>query len=433
MLVRFSLENWMSFRDRTMFSMIASRERQHKERISSIGKYRIKLLPIAALYGGNASGKTNFFKALSFAKDFVVTGTHPDSLISVEPFRLNESSLEKPSSFVFEILIDEVIYEFSFAVTKEAVFEEKLVKIINGSEKILYERSGNNNNLHESFKDKERDYLEFAFKGTRDNQLFLTNAVSQKVKTFEPIYDWFKHSLSLVGPDSAYRPFEQWFKENHPLYEPMRERLLQLDTGIVNFGNEKIHFESSQILESFKGILLKTVEEGQAVSLPLGLNGEPIAVTKENGELIANRIVTFHSTDNGAKVKFGLHQESDGTQRVINLLPAFLELTDAKFKKVYIIDEIDRSLHTLLTRSLIEDYLESCSAESRKQLLFTTHDVLLMDQKVFRRDEMWVSERDDTGTSKLFSFSDYADIRYDKDIRKSYLQGRIGGIPRLLI
>ena len=97
------------------------------------------------------------------------------------------------------------------------------------------------------------------------------------------------------------------------------------------------------------------------------------------------------------------------------------------------IDEVDRSLHTLLTRRLLQAYLASCSADSRTQLLLTTHDVLLMDQQLLRRDEMWVAERKLNGVSILVSFSDYKDVRYDKDIRKSYLQGRLGGIPRILL
>ena len=100
-------------------------------------------------------------------------------------------------------------------------------------------------------------------------------------------------------------------------------------------------------------------------------------------------------------------------------------------QKVYVIDEIDRSLHPLLIRQLLEEYLSNCSTETRTQLLLTTHNVMLMDQQLLRRDEMWVAERDGAGVSSLFSFSEYKDVRYDKDIRKSYLQGRMGGIPRI--
>lgn len=81
---------------------------------------------------------------------------------------------------------------------------------------------------------------------------------------------------------------------------------------------------------------------------------------------------------------------------------------------------------------MIDAYLTKCSPETRAQLLFTTHDVLLMDQQLLRRDEMWVTERDIFGNSNLLSFSEYKDVRYDKDIRKSYLQGRLGGVPRIL-
>jgi AAA15 family ATPase/GTPase len=126
-----------------------------------------------------------------------------------------------------------------------------------------------------------------------------------------------------------------------------------------------------------------------------------------------------------------MRQESDGSRRVIDLLPAFLDMAAAQSSRVYVVDELDRSLHTLLTRQLLAGYLAACSPETRSQLLFTTHDVLLMDQKLMRRDEMWVTERDAEGGSSLFSFSEYKDVRYDKDIRRSYLQGRMGGVPRI--
>ncbi|MEI6639921.1 MAG: ATP-binding protein [Chlorobium sp.] len=113
MLINFSLENWASFMEPLSLSIIASRERQHSERVPKVAKYSTRILPIAAIYGGNASGKTNFFKALSFAKNLVVRGTLPDALMPVETFRLDTQCASKPSPFSFELLIDETIYEFS--------------------------------------------------------------------------------------------------------------------------------------------------------------------------------------------------------------------------------------------------------------------------------------------------------------------------------
>src|SRR5690349_14956029 len=128
MLIRFSVENWMSFQVKATFSLIASRERQHRERVPETGKLKLGVLPIAAVYGGNASGKTNLLKALHFAKGLIVRGTQPYSLIAVDSYRLrNEQRVEQPSQFEFELLIDETVYAFSFTVDRKAILEEKLV------------------------------------------------------------------------------------------------------------------------------------------------------------------------------------------------------------------------------------------------------------------------------------------------------------------
>ena len=156
-------------------------------------------------------------------------------------------------------------------------------------------------------------------------------------------------------------------------------------------------------------------------------------VTRQGGDLKARKLVCFHRDVNGKEIKFDIQLESDGTQRSIDLLPAFLEIAKPQTAKVYVIDELDRSLHTLLTRRLLEGFLSACDKNCRSQLLFTTHDVLLMDQNLLRREEMWVTERDQDGNSTLFSFSEYKDVRNDKDVRKSYLQGRLGGVPRILM
>jgi len=175
------------------------------------------------------------------------------------------------------------------------------------------------------------------------------------------------------------------------------------------------------------------LKEGMTVRLIAEPANDRFLVTRQNGELKAKKLISFHKDIKGQDIKFDMQNESDGTQRSIDLLPAFLDLSTQSSDKVFIIDELDRSLHTLLTRRLLEGYLLACGPKCRSQLLFTTHDVLLMDQDLLRRDEMWVAERDSNGSSTLISFSEYKDVRNDKDIRKSYLQGRLGGVPRLLM
>ncbi len=429
MIVSVSLENWMSFRDCIKFSMVASRERQHGERVPKLGKYHARVLPIAALYGGNASGKTNFFKALSFAKALVVDGTKKGGLIPIEPFRLDHDLHSQPSRFQFELFINETIYEYSFAVNRKEVLEEKLVVVSNTSEKVLYDRQYGEIKFDHSL---NRDmFIQFAFRGTRMNQLFLTNSISQQVDNFQPVYDWFDRSLELVAPDSRFFSFEKFLDEDDLLYSTMNRMLSRLDTGIEHLGSEEVSFDNTPFTESLKTKLQEEVNEGATVRVVAEPINERFVVTRKSGDLIAKKVVAYHRKKDGREAKFELHQESDGTQRLIDLLPAILDLSVNASKKVYVIDEIDRSLHTLLIRKLLEEYLAMCTTTSRMQLLFTTHDLLLMDQQLLRRDEMWAVERDITGFSLLFSFSEFKDVRYDKDIRKSYLQGRLGGIPRI--
>lgn len=430
MIISFTIENWMSFRDRVSFSMVASRERKHGERVSRIDKYRTRILPIAALYGGNASGKSNFFKALEFVKKLVVDGTKVDAAISVEPFRLDSKCADLPSRFSLELLIDETIYEYSFAVSRKEVLEEKLVKITGSSETVLYNRKEGKIDFDLPEKDS---FLDFVFRGTRSNQLFLTNSVSQNVEHFRPVYNWFKKNLILVTPESTFGSVEQFIMENSPISTFMNELLPQLDTGIVKLGGVTIPFDSIPYSDDFKTNILQKVKDNSVLSIYNQDTMDRFIIMRKNGKLLTKQLVSYHLTSEGNITRFEIQHESDGTQRILEILPAFSGLRSQELKLVYFIDEIDRSLHTLLTRKLLELYLANCSPENRSQLLFTTHDVLLMDQKLLRRDEMWVAERDETGASDLIAFSEYKDVRFDKDIRKSYLQGRLGGIPSLLL
>ena len=429
MLIGFEIENWMSYKSKTEFSMIASRERQHGERVPKITKFQSRILPIASIYGGNASGKTNFFKAIDFVKDFVVEGTKPESMILSEPFRLDNKSTNKPSSFKTVMLIDEIIYEFSFTVTHHAVISEKLVQITSTSEKILYDRKEGNPNFHKSL--KKDGLLKFAFMGTRPNQLFLTNSVSQSVDTFRNVYDWFKKTLILIAPDTRFGQYERFLDDKNPLFDTMNRMLSQLDTGIKNLKYLDIPFENIPIPDELKTKLKEDVSENVVVKIHSPLTNERYIIRRKKGELTSQKLVTYHKKSNGPDEKFELQQESDGSLRVIDLLPAFLRLTESDSNSVIIIDELNRSLHTQLTKQLIKCYLANCNENYRSQLLFTTHDLLLMDQELLRRDEMWAAERDDDGASSLRAFIEYKELRYDKDILKSYLQGRLGGIPKI--
>ena len=436
MLIRFTVENWKSFRDKTVFSMVSSRERQHRERVPRIKKYGMGILPVSAIYGANASGKTNLFAALEFCAEFVIQGNQPDSSIQTEPFLLDDTKASQPSRFAFELLIGKTVYEFSFSVTRKKVLEEKLVRINSTAEKTLYHRRGAKVKF-ENIKSKRLKLMEFVAQGTRENQLFLTNSVFQNMKEFRGVYDWFRDQLVLVDPQSDFGRVDSLVDEKHPLAGEMTKAFQELDTGIerLSLGNWT-RIDDMTIPESVKQdirdlvVEMSRLETGQ---LLFDIWGEHCLVTvdSESGAPMIAKLMTLHKKADGSLAHFDFGQESSGSQRLLHLLPAFLDLSRAGSEQVYVIDEVDQSLHTMLVRKLLSNYLEACSDETRMQLLLTTHDTQIMDQDLFRRDEMWVTERDASGASKLIAFSEYKDIRHDKDIRKSYLQGRMGGIPVL--
>jgi uncharacterized protein len=430
MLISFSIENWRSFKERATFSMVAGREKQHADRVPRIEDYKMSLLPVAAIYGGNASGKTNLFKALNFAKKLIVKGTKPESNIPVEPFRLDPNCLNAPTIMSFELFSKNRCYEFGFKVTSRQVKEEWLTEIRKTTEKKLYHRRANKIKFAPEL--QKDQFLQFAFQGTRDNQLFITNAVHQKVKTFKPIYDWFRDKLVMIAPDTRFGRLGYIARKDHPLSLQMSEALTQLDTGISRLDGDYIELDKLEFPEELKNRLMEDLKEGASADVGVEPDNERFFITKKNGQLKAQKLVSYHNDSGGEEVRFEFNQESDGTRRAIDLLPAFLDLIDGS-ERIYAIDELDRSLHTLLSKSLLKGYLDSIDRGCRSQLLFTTHDVQLMDQNMLRRDEMWVTERDPMGCASLIAFSEYKEIRADKDIRKSYLQGRIGGIPRIFL
>lgn len=406
--------------------MLASAERQHSERLARIRRYRMRVLPIAALFGGNAAGKTNFVAALEFARDFITNGTRPDDRIPVQPFQLDEESSRQPTCFSFGLLIDDYVYEYKFDVSGSRVVAEKLIKISTARERTLFSRQVDRikftNQLSKS------DFLRFAFDGTRDNELFLTNSVSQNVEHFRPISDWFCKNLKIVGPAGLTvtgNPLDDRYREQ------INRKLRNFDTGIEELTGKDIPLEALPLPDAFVRRISNSLREGQSEILP-GPLGNRYCVARKGGNLHASKLEALHRTSDDNHRSFNIALESNGTRRLIDLMPGFIDLSTRESRAVYIIDDLDRNLHTILSRGLVSDFLQDRDEMSRTQLIFTTHDAQLMDQRLFRRDEMWATERLRDGTTRLFSFSEFKEMRNDKNVRKSYLEGRLGGVPYII-
>jgi len=428
MLLRFSVSNWMSFRDEVTLDMVATREEQHPDHLAVVKEYNLKLLPVAVIYGGNASGKSNLVKALRFAEHFVTDPPKPGAAIPIKPFRLSKDSIDQPTHFRFCVHAEGAIFDYSFSLTSTRVVLEELRQVNKTSEKLLFQRGDGAADPAEQF--PEDSALRYALQGTQDNQLFLTNSVSQKLNDFRPLYRWFAYALTMIDPGTRFGGLLDLIHEKSPRSVELAQRLRDLDSGINSLREEDAPVEETA-LRDFLEQIAKTLREGSSMPVDSISDEEGLYLQIEKGKPITRRVIPIHRMDSGEEVAFRLGDESDGTRRLLDLLPAFLMLENSAVPPVFVIDELDRSLHSLLTRSLLQKFLSTRAASSGSQLIFTTHDTQLMTQDLFRRDEIWITERDSSGSSKLTAFSEFKDVRKDKDIRKSYLQGRMGGIPKI--
>ncbi|MDO4936494.1 MAG: ATP-binding protein [Sutterellaceae bacterium] len=429
MLINYSVTNWRSIKKTVDFSMIATREKQHGERLSHVKKFNLKLLPTAAIYGGNASGKSNLVESISFAQNFILFLRAPDASTATRPYRLDNESESLPTKFAFSILIDELIYDYSFAVNQSEVISEELTVINSSSSTILFSRQGQNFDLSPSLTtaDQDTQFISYISKGTLKNVLFLTQAAYQGVNKLKPVWNWFRNCLHVLSPESQFASRHQLTAENKILGSACSHYLQALDTGIDHLERKEV--DLSNILD--KDDTRKFAEflkDGQSITLPGRRSRERYVIAKENGGIKAYRLFAAHKTSSNEFKLFEFDDESDGTIRLIDIIPAIYDITQKESKSVFIIDELDRSLHTNLTRALIKSFLYHCDTNNRAQLIFTTHDVQLMDQDLFRRDELWITERR-VGESDLYSFAEYKEVRKDKQLRKTYIQGRLGGVP----
>ena len=442
MLVDFTVRNWKSYAGQASLNLVASRERHHAESLSAVPGFRsLKVNPIAAIYGGNASGKSNLFDALAFVKQFVLHGAGVSEPIAVEPYRLNADCLTEPSSFDISFLADGSVYRLHFSATHTQVLEESL-EILREKRKldVLYERDASGISvLKAGATSPER--LRFIAEGTRRNCLFLTAAAMQNVRELEAPYGWFKDCLELVGV-SSYMPSLAAFYTREDFLPFASRTLVALDTGIEDLVGEPVDPASLDIsLPSVNEIALELAGprgDGGAAVLFLGRQGdyasEMLFLTVDKGaggQVSTQRLRARHRDASGKLVTFPLQMESSGSRRLIHLMPMLLHLLGGvrSSQKVYVVDELDRSLHSMLTLQVVREYLSTCGPASRRQLLFTTHDLLLMDQRLMRRDEMYITEREGRGESVLIGLSEYGDLRSDKDLLRSYLDGRFGGVP----
>jgi AAA15 family ATPase/GTPase len=429
MLKRFTVENFSSFKEKNILDLTAGRTEVLQEHIVSFDK--VKILKSAIIYGANASGKSNLIKAIDFAKKII-----EDNLSNINTnkkyFRLDKTSKNRLTEFVFEIEIEEKFYNYGFNVLldKKKINEEWLYEISSKSSNKIFSRENNSIELgkiltKKSIKNRFEIYAEDMKNQT--HQLFLTEIAKKQlddenVKIFNNLYKWFTDKLIIIYPNTKFNPVSLIISDTK-LIDQFKKYLKRFDTGIEDITTIEEDFKKA--LKDIPDDIVNNIENDlnskeKANVLLTSSEGNFIINKDENGEIIVKKLGLIHKSD--IDDIFELKDESDGTKRLFDFIPLISKFSD---DYTILIDEFDRSLHPKLTKVFFELFYKT---SNKTQIITTTHESNLLDLELIRRDEIWFVEKDKYGASKLFSLNQFKE-RYDKKIAKSYLLGRYGAVP----
>ncbi|AGX86641.1 ATPase-like protein [Candidatus Symbiobacter mobilis CR] len=414
MLVEFRVENFRSLREEQVLSLVASKDKTlHDTHTVNTGlKAAPGLLRSAAIYGANASGKSNLIKALQYMRGVVAesaTVIQPGQTFAVQPFRLDEQSAKEPTALEVTFILDGVRYQYGFSMTTQRIVSEHLLVYKAFKPQRWYERRYDART--------GKDVYEFGpgLKGpknlwegaTRPNALFLSMAVQLNSDVLRPVFDWFVHRLVI-------------FNEQAKLSPQVSIQMLQQAEGrrqICDF------LSAADISIADIEVVTRKVP-GQAVHFDLVAGKTEV----RNEEVEEHQLRFSHVTAQGRAV-LDLMDESNGTRNLLFLTGPVLHILRTGLTLV--IDELDTSLHTLLVRELVRLFHRPEINTGGAQLIFTTHDTSLLDAPdIFRRDQIWFVEKDQDQASALVSLSEFSP-RKNEALERGYLMGRYGGIPFL--
>ncbi len=431
MLIRFSVENFMSFKERQTFSMIAGKHTRHSDHLRNAEGRRI--LKSSLIFGANASGKSNFIKSIDTAKNIILKGINKYG-IERKYFRIDPEYRNKPGIFQFEIYAGGNFYSYGFAFSYIdcEIISEWLYKIENNDEMCIFDREIKDDKTSISSDlifDKEiatrfRIYEEDISR----KKTFLMDIAekelinSSKFSDFKAVWKWFQE-LVIIFPHTHINAEGHKELSSEEFYQV----LSSLDTGIKSITFNEGPLESilsymperlrDKVSSDMADLLKKTDKSISAVIM-----NDHYSFRKENGEIIASSQLMNHGNPDEL---FSFEDESDGTKRLFDLLPFVVGIEGSG---VILIDEIDRSFHTNLIIRYIELFFQN-TKDLDIQLIATLHDVNLMNFDIMRQDEIWFVYRDNqSGSSNMYSLNQFQ-IRYDKKIIKDYLLGRFGSIP----
>lgn len=419
--MRFRVANHRSLRDEQELSLIASPSAKDDPRLLHPEGLDEAVLPACVVYGANASGKSNLLKALAYMRSAVAASQRlwdPTNTIPREPFAL---TVEAPSLYVVDLMIAGVRYEYGFSFEAKAVREEWLRAWPNGRRQEWFSRDGQHFEFSRSLRGENKAIEAL----TRPNSLFLSAAAQNNHQQLLPVYEWFTAHMRFDDMKPQLGQPAVWWKQfaaEHETAASMKVRaqvqslLRAADLGIEDF----------RVLDELPdGVYAERM-------ITRAGSGRGAFGTHANEASPRRRQLSLAHRSGDLHVWLDLTEESTGTQALIGLLPHLLPVIDQG--GLLVVDEIN-SLHPMLTLALIQLFQDPARNPRGAQLLCNTHDVsllgnLLADPPPLRRDQIWLTEKDADGATKLYPLTDYTP-RAAENLERGYLQGRYGAVPFL--
>ncbi len=418
MLVQFSITNYRSIKNKITLSMVASVDDSLMSNTISVDS-KTRLLRSAAIYGANASGKTNVIRALSCMRNIVMESHRyqRNEQINVEPFLLSDQNHPGPTEFEIVFIKNETRYVYGMSVDHDRVYEEWLnsVDLANDRQvpKLLFNRILQADGHYEQkFGNSWKPKKERIVSDCLENQLYLSKFAQNNHPIAGIVFDWLSANFRPMSSSPENTPDRIYTAdiclEDINIKNKIVELLRDADLGISDFYVSKEPLKTSSKWQILPDTVKQLIEKDMASG---------------NSEHFTHDIVVRHVID-GHSVDFDLSDESAGTQRLYALAGPFMNSLLAG--NVLFVDELDSSLHPLLTRSLVE--MVNKNTKSNFQFIFTTHDSTLLDSELFRRDQVWFTEKNGDLITDLYSLWDLKP-RQNENYMKWYLAGRYGSIP----
>lgn len=443
MLLSFTVVNFRSFRQEQTLSLVASsRQPDHPEHLAAIPDDVNRAIPVVVIYGANGAGKSNLVKALAFFGSLVLRGTEPMKPIGRCAFALDAVSPGQATELSAQFVEDGRVYAFGCRVRDHQVDAEWLSLLREGKEISVYERLTTAAGevtiepgpvLKDAAWGSHTKVLALTQVGVLPNQLFLHGAgKSLREQDQGPVIAgalrWFAKRLTIIPASSSFSRLAELVARDKTFTDFAGDFLRKVATGV-----DRLRVDTAQVEEAVLASLGNQVQH-MIEELPAGelaavsrADGVEVVVRKAEGMKVQVRTIkSEHLLADGTRVTLPFSEESDGTQRLTHLLPALHAI--CRQTGVFVIDELDRSLHPLLAKGFVRAFLRACAGHG-SQLIFTTHETAFLDLELLRRDEIWFADKKPPGgATELYSLADYK-VRTDLKIDKAYLEGRFEAVP----